>query len=243
MEQPQVVTMADLRAILERHQLRTDPKVVALRLRRTGWLLQTGIRGVWEFAPGAHAGPIGHGDPLGAVKAIAARFPALPVQIALSTAAWAGGFADRVPTTVEIAVSPGVVVPRSISSLVRVVRFESQLAPKRDRGVLVHRPETVLVHMAERPSDVRSWASAAQWLPDLAAGADPGQVTVELAGRTKATRARFGYLLQGLRPDLVAGLETDARTKTWFGPRGPLRRHSQTWQVADTLLPFDPTTL
>lgn len=243
LDQKQVVTMADLRKTLESHQLRTDPKLVAMRLRRAGWLLETGVRGVWEFAPGAHAGPIGHADPLGAVKAIGARFPDLPIQVALSTAAWAGGFADRVPSTVELAVPPGVEVPRSISSLVRVVRFESRLPPRRDRGVLVHRPEAVLVHMAERPADVRSWASTTQWLPDLAAAADASQVAGELAGRTKATRARFGYLLQGLRPDLVAGLETEATTKTWFGPRGTLRRHSQRWQVADTLLPFDPATL
>jgi hypothetical protein len=57
LEQPQIVTMALVRALVARHGIRTDPKLVALRLRQRGWLLETGVRGVWEFAPGAHAGP------------------------------------------------------------------------------------------------------------------------------------------------------------------------------------------
>lgn len=243
LEQPQVVTMADVRQLVDRHHLRTDPKLVALRLRRSGWLLDTGVRGVWEFAPGAHAGPIGHADPLGAVKAIAARFPDLPAQVALSTAAWANGYADRVPAMPEIAVPPREDIPRTVSGLVRVTRFETHLDPVRKRGTLVHRPESVLVHMAHRPADVRSWSSAAEWLPNLAADADPELVHTELITRPKATRARFGYLLQGLRPDLVKGMRTSASTKTWFGPRGPLRRHSQQWQIADTILPFDPAAM
>src|SRR5690349_16778998 len=111
MEQPQIVTMKHVRDLVERHGIRTDPKLVALRLRRHGWLLETGMRGVWEFAPGAHAGPYGHGDPLGALKAFAALHPRLPVHVALSTAAWATGHADRVPSRVEVAVPAAVRVP------------------------------------------------------------------------------------------------------------------------------------
>ena len=64
LDQTVVVTAELLREIVARHQLGTSPKVVAARLRQAGWLLPTGRRGVREFAPGAHAGPIGHGDPL-----------------------------------------------------------------------------------------------------------------------------------------------------------------------------------
>ncbi|MDT5031236.1 MAG: hypothetical protein QOC94_1407 [Actinoplanes sp.] len=32
-------------------------------------------------------------------------------------------------------------------------------------------------------------------------------------------------------------------TKTWFGGRRKIVRHDNRWQVADTLLPFDPRTL
>lgn len=242
-EQPQIVTMEQVRALADRHGIRTDPKVVALRLRRHGWLLETGVRGVWEFAPGAHGGPYGHGDPLAGIKAFMLLHPSLHVRVALSTAAWATGHADRVPTNVEVAVPPARRATTSLSGVARVTRFEGRLEPIKARGALVHRPESVLVHLAHRPADVRSWASVAEWLPDLAQDADRDLVAEELAGRPATTRARLGYLLQRLRPDIADPLAAEVTTKSWFGSRGPLLRHSQRWQVADTVLPFDPASL
>ena len=72
LEQPVVVTTHDLQAILGDRQIKTPTSEVARRLRERGWLLPTGQRGVWEFAPGAHAGPYGHGDPLLALRALLA---------------------------------------------------------------------------------------------------------------------------------------------------------------------------
>lgn len=89
---------------------------------------------------------------------------------------------------------------------------------------------------------MRSWTSAAEWLPDVAAEAPAAGVLAELRDRPATVAARLGYLLQGLRPD-IAGQVTAPQTKTWFGPRGPLLRHDNRWQVADTLLPFNPKDL
>lgn len=243
LEQPQNVTIDDLRKIATEAGLRTDVKVIAARLRERGWLLPTGLRGVWEFAPGAHAGAVGHGDPLGAVKAFSQRHPDVELTVCLSTAAWAGGYADRVPGRVEVAAAPRVPVPTSLNRVASLSRFSANLPLTRLKGVRVHRPESVLVHMAHHPSDVRSWASAAEWLPDVAADADAHAVEEELADRPASTRVRLGYLLQALRPDIAQAQRDAARTKVWFGPRGTLRRHSQAWLVADTLLPFDPAKL
>lgn len=57
--------------------------------------------------------------------------------------------------------------------------------------------------------------------------------------------ARAGYLLQGIRPDLADRIfaATPPRSKTWFGARGPRRRHDNHWLIAATLLPFDPHRL
>lgn len=243
LEQPRLVTMGQVRSLVERHGIGSDPKLVALRLRRQGWLLDTGVRGVWEFAPGAHAGPYGHGDPLGGVKAFRLQHPRVSVAVALSTAAWAHGQADRVPSRVEVAVPLSVRTPATLSAVARVTRFEARLPLVEVKGAGVHRPESVLVHMAQRPGDVRSWISAAEWLPEVAAAADQEAVAEELAGRPAATRSRLGYLLQTLRPDIALPLAPTTANKVWFGPRGPLLRHSQRWHVADTLLPFDPASL
>jgi hypothetical protein len=95
--------------------------------------------------------------------------------------------------------------------------------------------------MAAAPGRVRSWSSALEWLPELAAEAELDEALVELHGRPATVAARLGYLLQGLRPDIAQRIEPPA-TKTWFGPRRPLVRHDNRWLVADTLLPFDPRT-
>lgn len=90
----------------------------------------------------------------------------------------------------------------------------------------------------------RSWASALEWLSDLAGILAADAVWHGLAERPLTVRARLGYLLQGSRPDLVVVLgRTGPGGWTWFGPRGKLCRHATTWQIAGTLLPIDPRTL
>lgn len=48
-----------------------------------------------------------------------------------------------------------------------------------------------------------------------------------------------------MRPDLADAIRESSplHGKTWFGARGHLRRHDNTWQIADTSLPFDPRAL
>jgi hypothetical protein len=57
--------------------------------------------------------------------------------------------------------------------------------------------------MAVSPAHVRSWVSAIEWLPDVAAEASAGDVLAELRDRPATVTARLGYLLQGLRPDIA----------------------------------------
>jgi hypothetical protein len=120
--------------------------------------------------------------------------------------------------------------------------FKPHLPTRTAKGVPVLQSASVLVHMAATPSRVRSWSSALEWLPDLAAECAPAAVLAEVRGRPATVLARTGYLLQGLRPDIARQL-APAGTKTWFGPRKPLLRHDNRWQIADTILPFDPRTL
>lgn len=106
-------------------------------------------------------------------------------------------------------------------------------------------PESLLVHMATKPRVVRSWTSALEWLPELVGELSWERLSIELANRPSATSARTGYLIQGMRPDLASAVRDlgPPHGKTWFGPRGPLLRHDNAWQIADTSLPFDPRTL
>jgi hypothetical protein len=228
--------------------VRTAAKLVAQRLRNTGWLLPTARRGVWEFAPGSHAGPIGHGDPTMPLRVALRGDPTLPAVLALATAAWAHGFADRVPTRIDVALPSGVAPPADLKRATHLTRFTSNLDPVVVKGgIPAHRPETILAQLATTPGAARSWASVLQWLPELCAGLMSNTLMQELAHRGVATRARTGYLLSGLRPDL-AGLLADEPSRhnnsvVRFGPRTtPPVRYNARWRVVDSLLPSDPTT-
>jgi len=80
-------------------------------------------------------------------------------------------------------------------------------------------------------------------LADLVAATSIADVRAELEGRPQASRVRLAYLLSGVAPELVEQLEVVPGHKVWFGPRGPLRHHDATWNVADTVLPIRPTDL
>ena len=75
LDRPEVVTLRDIEGICDEEGIGTEPRVVASRLKKAGWLLPTGQRGAWEFAPAELAGPYSACDPLLPVKAFAAANP------------------------------------------------------------------------------------------------------------------------------------------------------------------------
>jgi hypothetical protein len=246
-DQAHLVTAEQLERIRCQQGVATPTKVLAARLRERGWLLKTPRRGVYEFAPGAHAGALSRGDATLSLQSVLAARPDLNAGLALQSAAWALDAADRLPQRLEIAAGTPAAA-RSLSRVLgddaRVVLFAPRLPWEHRRGVPVLAADSMLTHMATHPRDVRSWSSALEWLPDVAADATGERLNAELTGRPAAVATRLAYLLSGLRPDLAAQI-TPAHLpgKVYFGGRGPLRRHDQARQVADTLLPFDPRTL
>ena len=248
LEAAQVVGIADLAQLVDRAGIATQPKVVADRLRKLGWLLPTGTPGVWEFAPAAHAGPIGHADPFLELRASLAARPSFEAAICLTSALAVHRLLDRSPDRLEVAVKDRASTPRALRRTARVVVFDPRLEPEQTHGVPVHQLATVLVHLAARPADVRGWGAIADALPDLVSVVAPADVDGELAGRPRSVRVRLAYLAQGVAPDLAdrlvpPGQGGRAAPKVWFGARAPLKRHSARFSVADTLLPFDPATL
>ncbi len=248
LESARVVTIVELADLVKRAGVRTEARVVADRLRRLGWLLPTATAGVWEFAPGSHAGPVGHGDQYLELRAALAARPSLDASVCLLSALAAQGLSDRAPDRLEVAVPSSREVPDGLRRAARVVIFRANLASVRPQGVPVHQPATVLVHLAARPTDVNGWGAVADALPDLVDAVSSADVDAELAGRARSVRVRLAYLLHGVSPELADRLlppEEGGRSaaKVWFGPRTSLKRHSSRFAVADTLLPFDPASL
>lgn len=244
LEQPLLVTTAELAHLADAHGVRTPAKVIAARMRERGWLLPTARRGVYEFAPAAVAGPFSRHDPVTPLRAFLATEPAARVALTFQAAAWAHGIARRVPSRIEVAAAKPALAKR-LPVVVDASVFDPRLPYEGAKGVPVLAFESILVHMAGHPTDVRSWPSALEWLPEVAGAASWLDLDTELRGRPVSVCARTGYLLSGLRPDLADRVRrtTTLRGKTWFGPRRALVRHDARWEVADTILPFDPRRL
>ena len=248
LEAPQVVTLAELRAMTANYGIGTEPRVVADRLRKLGWLLPTATTGVWEFAPAAHAGPIGHGDQFLELRAAIAKRPSLDAAVCLTSALFAHGLTDRAPDLLEVAVDKSTAIPIGLRRSSRVVIFDANLPSDRSRGVPIHQPATVLVHAATRPADVRGWGMIADALPHLVDEVTRHDIDRELEGRPHSVSVRLAYLVQGVAPEIADHLvphekRGHAASKVWFGPHDSLKRHSAQFSVADTLLPFNPADL
>jgi predicted transcriptional regulator of viral defense system len=243
LERPSLVTMAELAQILDKEKIDTPARIVASRLRKAGWLLKTGQRGVWEFAPAELAGAYPSGDPLTGLRAYLAKHTEIPCGLTFQAAAWAYGHSDRIPARPEVAVAKREAAKSFPDSLSLSV-FTPTLDYEHIDGVPVLAKESIFVHMCEKPKAVRSWGSAKEWIPELSAELKWAALEQELSPRPMSVKARLGYLLKGIRPDLAEQVYAsyEPKNKTWFGQRGKLIRHDNHWLIADTTLPFDPGT-
>lgn len=243
LERPTVITTAEIEDLRVRLGVVPSGSRVAEHLAERGWLLRTGVHGAWEFVPGDRAAGLSQGDAFLPVRAVLATAGDTPVSVALGSALWLLDMADRAPERPEVAMPSRSHVPVALHRNCRVVRYEATLPTVRVQGLPVHPPAAILVHLASRPVDVRSWAGVLSLLEDLVALAPEEDVLAELEGRPHATRARLSYLLSGVAPDLVARLAVKSAGRVWFGRRGPVRRYDARWNVADTVLPLAPSDL
>jgi predicted transcriptional regulator of viral defense system len=241
LERPTIVTSETLAEILQNEGIQTPTRIVAARLREKGWLLPTPKSGVWEFVPASAAGAYSSNDPLIVVKSLIIKHEAIGFGLTFQTAAWLHGVADRVPSRCECA-AVNAHSHRLLRQLLSSSVFSPRLAYCELKGVPVLAPESVLVHMAVKPGAVRSWQSALDWLPDLAGLLKSELLQQEIECCSDAAKARTGYLLKGMRPDIAEMVYElyPPKYKTWFGSRAPLLRHDNRWLIADTILPFDP---
>ncbi|MCH8810951.1 MAG: hypothetical protein IID07_03910 [Gemmatimonadetes bacterium] len=243
LERPEIVTTEQIREFCERGGVALPVSTVINKLAHRGWLLKTDTHGVWEFAPAERAGAFGSRDTLLGLKGVLATAPETRFSVCLTSALWLHDLMDRLPSRIEVALPPREYVPQGIKRSSRVLRFGPRLEPVEIRGVPSHRLETVLVHLAARPTDVRNWGSVLEVLTELVDSIDHTALAKELAGRSHATRARLAYLVSGVAPDLASVLNVASAGKVWFGPRTKTRRHNARWNIADTILPISPTEL
>ena len=140
LERPTIVTSEKLSEILNDAGIQTPARIVAARLRKTGWLLPTAKLGAWEFVPASSAGVFSSNDPLLVVKSLISKHTTLCFGLTFQTAAWLYGVADRVPSRLECA-AENIQTSRLINDRLSASMFSPRLAYKELRGVPVLAPE------------------------------------------------------------------------------------------------------
>jgi len=237
------VTMEMLGKLAKENDIATEVPLVAMRLREAGWLLPTTQKGVWEFAPAAVAGPYSNNDPLGALKAFRVKNPNKECYLCLQCAAWALGLANRLPTSIEIAMPE--LVPKQQAKELSLYKYSTTLESITIKGVESLAPEAIIVHIASNPKIIRSWDSAMEWIPDVVYETDSDRILEELSTKTNSVKARTGYLLEGMYPNAADAIYESFTpvSKIRFGQREVSIRNNEKWKIADTVLPFNPKNL
>ena len=188
------VTLDMLEKLAKEHNVGTEVSMIAQRLKNAGWLLPTSNAGVWEFASAAMAGSYSKNDPLREIKTFRLANPDIDCFLCLQTAAWALGCSDRLPSSLELAFSE---LPRRvISENVKIYRYDAVLPLIQVRGVDCLSSESIIVHIASKPSVVQSWESVMEWLPEVVYEAETERILIELGDKNDSVKRRTGYLLQ-----------------------------------------------
>jgi hypothetical protein len=245
LEQTRLITRQHLKNLWDSEAtLNTSLTELVRHLKTQGWIVPSGVRGVYEFVPGSRAGRYPSRDPLQPLRAALAHSNGLKVAVALGSALALLNIADRGPDRPEVAVARGSKPPRGLSQRMRVVHYDWRLPTTLIDGLPVHQAATILVHIAHRPTQVRSWGAVLEILPTLTEAVTPDALRTELKGRPKATSTRLAYLIARIAPNLLTAFVAQrSKGLVWFGPRRRSVRYDNEWNVADTILPMSPSAV
>lgn len=238
LEQPRVVTTAQISAWAAEAGVAWPAHVICQRLRERGWLLDLVTKGVWEFAPAARAGAFGSGDPLIELRATLARDPAAPFVVAAESAAYLLGLSTRRPEPEVVGAPIGSRLSKALHAF-RVVRWRpvNKLVLRDDLPVWA--PSTLLAFMGTRPGGYQDWRNAGDWLAQAAGQVAGLDLARELEGRPRSAWARTAYLIDvGGNSEAALRLMSEApsgRGPYYLGPREVGGRHAAPFDVVDTV--------
>jgi len=237
LEQPRVVTAAQLRRWAEEVGLRWSTDLLVRRLRERGWLLDLTTKGVWEFAPASRAGALGSGDPLIELRATLARDLSAPFVVAAESAAYLHGLASRRPDPDVIGAPEGTRLPTALRTL-RIVRWQSACDPVIRDGLPTWALPTLLAFMGTRPGKYHDWANVGEWLRPAVRQVTASDLARELENRPRSAWARTSYLVDtGGQKEVARALLSEAppgKGPYYLGDRNG-GRYIDPFEVVDTV--------
>jgi hypothetical protein len=206
-------------------------------LAHRGWLSPTGVRGVYEFVPGAAAGPYSSNDPWIPLRAALRRWRNEAVHLGPPSAAWVRGYAQRSPEP-HFLVAPTLrSVPRYVAEHYRVLGARSNPPLQDVNGLPVPSPAGLFAETAQLaprlPLD-----SASGWVRRLLEDVPPAEVVDALRAVGAAARARAGYMAEAVgaqaHADAIEGLGPLPTGPYYTGRQDPLGPYSARWRVYDS---------
>jgi len=241
LERPLLVTTEMLSSLKDKHSISSPVKTIAFRLKKSGWLLSTDRKGVWEFIPAEVAGVYSSYDPLLYFRSFLAKYPDVICGLTYQTAAWLYSDSNRVPSSLDVSIEDNK-RSRLLKKHVSVSVYKPCLPYQYISNVPVLSRESVIISMISKPSYVSSWASVFEWFPDFCMDISIDNILVELKNRPQSVVQRFLYIIQGVRPDIADKVlrKVTLKNTVWFGERKKALRFDKKFLVADSLLPIDP---
>jgi hypothetical protein len=205
-------------------------------LVRRGWLHPIGVRGTYEFIPGAAAGPFPSGDPWLVLRAELARQPDA-FHAGAHSAAWLYGYAQRAPNRHIVVTTSDRRVPQRIRHAYRVLTSQPAPAHAEIDSLPVPTRAELLAEIAQLAPRLALDASTG-WLRRLLEDVPPQEVARELQSRSVTTRARAGYIAEVCgavaHADAIAALGPLGNGPYYTGPRQTQARYSPRWHLFDT---------
>lgn len=235
LERRPLVTVADVERARPELDATTARRAL-MELAARGWLQPVGLRGVYEFIPGAAAGPYPSGDPWLVLRAALQRWPGR-FHVGANSAAWLRGYAQRSPSPHILVTRPNSKMPLAIKQAYRVLATDP--APSTDTvdGLPVPSPAELLAEVAQL-APLLKLDAATGWLRRLLQDATPPDVAEVLGERNKVTRARAGFIAEacgaGGHADAIASLGPIGRGPFYTGRQRRGAPFSSRWRVYDT---------
>ena len=235
LDQKRLVSFADIQAL--RSDLGEKLVFDAVReLSRLGWLRRTGVKGTYEFMPGAAAGPYPSGDPWLVLRAELA-IDRSTLHAGANSAAWLLGYAERAPTPHIVVAQTDMWIPRPVRATYRVLTTFPAPATQSANGVPVPTPAELFTEVAQLAPRLQLDA-ASGWLRRLLDDVRPVELTAALSERSPTTRARAGFLAELVaspeHAEAIAALGHIGRGPFYTGPAGRRGVFSPRWRVYDS---------
>ena len=220
-------------------------------MKESGWLLDTGVQGKWEFAPANRAGAFSTLDPFIALRATFEKSGKREneIAVAMESAAFILQLSEHAPRRPCIASAKNLSRTGGLKNYRHIQMNMPQSAITQIDGLHVHTMVGLLSSMAIRPLAYRDWPNVSTWIakackriivnPDRNSGTIEGKdgLLTIIGECSEAAIARMAYFFRYAGEYEVANEVFKLRKKEVKGPIYLGRREAKKFNST-----FDPVT-